>query len=98
MIAYMFQLELPPMTEEMEAVIPGQRLRVAELFSEGRLITYSLAQSRNMLWCVVMATDEQDAMELIASFPLHPFFTDVMCQPLLFHNTVASSLPDISLN
>jgi hypothetical protein len=98
MTAYMFQLELPAFTDEMEAVIPQQRLRVAELFAEGRLITYSLAQSRKMLWCVALAMDEQDALELIASFPLHPYFSEVMCQPLMFHNTIASSLPDISLN
>ncbi|MBS1615710.1 MAG: hypothetical protein JST06_06280 [Bacteroidetes bacterium] len=98
MTAYMFQLELPAMTDEIEAVIPQQRLRISALFSEGRLITYSLAQSQKMIWCVVMATDEQDAMELVASFPLHPFFTEVLCQALRFHNTVSSSLPDISLN
>lgn len=86
------------MTDEMMARIPEQRARVAELFSEGRLVTYSLAQSRRLLWCVVMAESEQDAMELVAGFPLHPYFTDVMCQPLMFHNTIASSLPDISLN
>ena len=45
-----------------------------------------------------MAEDEQTAMELVASFPLHPYFTDTLCQPLMFHNTIASSLPDISLN
>lgn len=98
MTAYMFQLELPTLTDEMEAIIPQQRLRVAELFSEGRLVTYSLAQSRKLLWCVVLAEDEQEALEMIASLPLHPYFSDVMCQPLMFHNTVSSSLPDISLN
>lgn len=98
MTAYMFQLELPAMTDEIEAVIPQQRLRISALFSEGRVITYSLAQSLKMIWCVIMATDEQDAMELVSSFPLHPYFTEVLCQPLRFHNTVSSSLPDISLN
>lgn len=86
------------MTEEMAARIPGQRARVAELFSSGKLLTYSLSQSRRILWCVVTAEDEQNAMELVASFPMHPYFTEVMCQPLMFHNTIASSLPDISLN
>ncbi len=98
MTAYMFQFELPPMTDEMAERIPMQRARVAELFSDGKLLTYSLSQSRQNLWCVVTAESEQDAMELVASFPLHPYFIDVMCQPLMFHNTIASSLPDISLN
>lgn len=86
------------MSDEMAAKIPMQRARIAELFSEGSLVTYSLSQSRLALWCVVMAENEQDALEIVASFPLHPYFTDVMCQPLLFHNTIASTLPDISLN
>jgi hypothetical protein len=98
MTAYMFQFELPPMSDEMAARIPEQRARVAELFSNGTLLTYSLAQSRRILWCVVSAEDEQNAMELVASFPMHPYFTETMCQPLMFHNTIASSLPDISLN
>ena len=98
MTAYMFQFELPPLTEEMAAAVPGQRAHIARLFSEGRLLTYSLSQLRTALWCVVTAEDEQDAMEVVAGFPFHPFFTDVMCHPLLFHNTVSSSLPDISLN
>lgn len=98
MTAYMFQFELPPMSDEMAARIPLQRARIAELFSEGSLITYSLSQSRLALWCVVMAETEQDALEIVASFPLHPYFSEVMCQPLMFHNTVSSSLPDISLN
>ncbi len=98
MTAYMFQFELPEMTDEMVARIPQQRTRISELFSEGRLLTYSLAQSRRILWCVVTAEDEQDAMELVATFPIHPYFTDVMCQPLMFHNTIAATLPDISLN
>ena len=86
------------MTDEMAAKIPDQRARIAELFSDGRLQAYSLSQSRTILWCVVLAEDEQNALEIVASFPLHPYFTEVMCQPLMFHNTVASSLPDISLN
>jgi hypothetical protein len=37
-------------------------------------------------------------MEIVAKFPLYKFFTDVACHPLLFHNTLPASLPDISLN
>jgi hypothetical protein len=99
MAAYMFQFELPvPFTEEMAAVIPRQRELVNQLFVDGRLLTYSVSQLRTALWCVISAENEQDAMEIVAGFPLHPFFTDVMCHPLLFHNTVPASLPDISLN
>ena len=99
MVAYMFQFELPAaFSEELMAAIPAQRAHVNELFISGRLLTYSVSQLRTALWCVIAAEDEQDAMEVVAGFPIHPYFTDVMCHPLLFHNTVPQSLPDISLN
>jgi hypothetical protein len=99
MVAYMFQFELPAaFTEEIAAVIPHQREHVNHLFVEGRLLSYSVSKLRTALWCVIAAKDEQEAMEIVAGFPLHPFFTDIMCHPLLFHNTVPASLPDISLN
>lgn len=99
MTAYMFQFELPAVfTDEMLAIIPNQRAHVNRLFIEGRLLSYSVSQLRTALWCVVAAEDEQEAMEIVAGFPIHPYFTDVMCHPLLFHNTVPASLPDISLN
>ena len=98
MSAYMFQLELPPMTEEMANKIPAHRAHVNQLFVAGKLLSYSVSQLLNFVWCVVQAKDEQEAMEVIAGFPLHPFFTDVLCHPLLFHNTLPVSLPDISLN
>lgn len=99
MIAYMFQFELPAVfTDELSALIPGQREHVNKLFVEGRLLSYSVSQLRTALWCVVTAEDEQEAMEIVAAFPIHPYFTDVMCHPLLFHNIIPAALPDISLN
>jgi hypothetical protein len=99
MVAYMFQFELPAtFTDEIAAVIPHQRAHVNHLFVEGRLLSYSVSQLRTALWCVIAAESEQEAMEIVAGFPMHPFFTDIMCHPLLFHNTVPASLPDISLN
>jgi hypothetical protein len=99
MVAYMFQFELPStFTDEIAATIPQQRAHINRLFLEGRLLSYSVSQLRTALWCVIAAENEQEAMEVVAGFPLHPYFTDVMCHPLLFHNTVPTSLPDISLN
>lgn len=99
MTAYMFQFELPAaFSDEMAAVIPAQRARVNQLFLDGKLLSYSVSQLRTALWCVVAAQDEQEAMEVAASFPIHPYFTDVMCQPLLFHNVMPAGLPEFSLN
>lgn len=98
MSAYLFEIELQAITEELSNMIPEHREHIAQLFSQGRLFSYSVSQNRKMVWCVVNAEDEQEAMEMVARFPLYKFFTDVSCHPLLFHNTLPASLPDISLN
>ncbi|WP_276131801.1 muconolactone Delta-isomerase family protein [Polluticoccus soli] len=98
MSAYLFEIELQTITEELSNMIPEHREHIAQLFSQGRLFSYSVSQNRKMVWCVVNAEDEQEAMEMVARFPLYKFFTDVSCHPLLFHNTLPASLPDISLN
>lgn len=94
----MFHLELMAFSEVIRDTIPEHRAYISRLFSEGCLISYSVSATRDEIWCVVVADDEFDAMGLIASFPLSPFFADVTCIPLLFHNTVTTELPGISLN
>jgi hypothetical protein len=98
MSVYMFHLELPELTNEIVAKIPMHREHVNKLFMEKRLLSYSVSQTRKFIWCALVAEDEQEALEIASQFPLYPFFTDIMCHPLLFHNTQPSSLPDISLN
>ena len=98
MAAFLFQLELSEFTDELAAVIPIHRELINKLFSEGRIVSYSVSVHRNMVWCVINAEDEQEAMEMVLSFPLYPYFMEVSCHPLLFHNTLPASLPGISLN
>src|SRR5690606_9685011 len=98
MSAYLFQIELPDFTEEMNNILPQHRAYVNQLFSEGRLLAYSVSASRDTLWCVINAEDEQEAMDIIGNLPLHQHFHDVSCHPLLFHNVLPASLPNISLN
>ncbi len=98
MAAYLFHAELPPATEEIMNVVPAHRQHISSLFAEGRLLSYSVSAQRTMIWCVLNAEDEQEAMEMFSKFPLHPYFTDISCTALLFHNTLPSSLPEISLN
>jgi hypothetical protein len=98
MTQYLFELELPPFTEEMTETIPAHREYVDKLFAEGVMLSYSVSIQRSMIWCVLAAEDEQQAMEVVAAFPLHKYFTDILCHPLLIHNSSPASLPDISLN
>ncbi len=98
MASFLFQFELPPFDDELAAVIPVHREHINKLFSEGRILSYSVAASRSMIWCVINAEDEQEAMEMVLAFPLYHHFTEVSCHPLLFHNTLPATLPGISLN
>jgi hypothetical protein len=98
MAAYLFQLELAELTEEIGNIIPLHREHINKLFAEGRIVSYSVSMHRNMVWCVINAEDEQEAMEMVLAFPLYPYFVEVSCHPLLFHNTLPATLPGISLN
>ena len=98
MAAYLFQLELSEFTDDIAAAVTTHRDYINRLFAEGRLLSYSVSVHRNMIWCVINAEDEQEAMEMVLSFPLYQHFTEVSCHPLLFHNTLPSSIPGISLN
>jgi uncharacterized protein YciI len=98
MPAYLFHLELADLTEETVATIPAHREHINKLFAAGRILSYSVSVHRNMIWCVINAEDEQEAMEMVLGFPLYKYFTEVSCHPLLFHNTLPSTLPAISLN
>ena len=98
MAAYLFQLELAEFSEDIASVIPAHREHINKLFSEGRILSYSVSVHRNMIWCVINAEDEQEAMEMVLAFPLYPHFVEVSCHPLLFHNILPASLPGISLN
>lgn len=98
MAAFLFQIELPQLTEEIIDTIPQHREYISKLFSEGHILSYSIAATRDHIWCVVNAEDQQEAMDIISGFPLRKFFVDVLCYPLLFHNTLPISLASISLN
>lgn len=98
MAAYLFQIELPEITEDIESAIPEHRKFINKLFSEGRIFSYSVSMGRDNIWCVIDAEDEKEAMEIVSAFPLRKFFTDVSCFQLLFHNTLPATMPGISLN
>lgn len=98
MPAFLFQIELPPLTEEIINTIPRHREYINKLFSEGRMLSYSVSINRNLIWCVVNAEEEQEAMDMVIKLPLYKYFSDIHCHTLLFHNVLPATLPGISLN
>jgi hypothetical protein len=98
MAAFLFQLELSEITEDVMVIIPSHREHINKLFAGGLLLSYSVSIHRNMIWCVVNAPDEQEAMSIVLALPLYSFFTEITCNELLFHNVLPATLPGISLN
>jgi hypothetical protein len=98
MAGYLFQLELGELTDAVANRIPAHREHINNLFSQGRILSYSVSVTRNLIWCVLNAEDQPEAMEMVLQFPLYEFFTEIICHPLLFHNTLPATLPGISLN
>lgn len=98
MAAFLFQIELPPLTEEIISEIPTHREHINKLFAESKLLNYSVSIGKEYLWCVVNADNQNEALDIVSTFPLRKYFVDITCNPLLFHNTIPASLEAISLN
>jgi len=98
MPSFLFQIELPPIHEQILALIPSHREHINKLFSEGKISSYCVSLQRDYIWCVISAEEEKQAMEIVSGFPLQKFFADVSCHQLLFHSMAPTALPEISLN
>jgi muconolactone delta-isomerase len=84
-------------SEDFLERIPSQRRLVNELMAEGVLVSYAVAADRKKMWCIVEADNEQDATEILETFPLY-LFMETVIHPLLFHNIHAALMGSISLN
>ncbi len=98
MSAYLFHIELTEVNDQVASLTSLQRTHIDRLLAVGHLISYSVSLSGNQIWCIVEAEDEQEALTIVADFPLRNLFKDAVCQPLKFHNSVPVSLPGVSLN
>jgi muconolactone delta-isomerase len=95
--SYMVEFELPEqLTEDFLALIPEQRLMVDNLMTEGKVRSYSLAMDRSVLWMIVDANSEFEAMETIAQLPLSDYMQPFISE-LMFHTTSEAAL-HFSLN
>jgi muconolactone delta-isomerase len=95
--SYMVEFELPEqLTEDFLALIPEQRLMVDNLMNEGKVRSYSLAMDRSVLWMIVDANSEFEAMETIAQLPLSDYMQPFISE-LMFHTTSEAAL-HFSLN
>lgn len=94
----MIDIDLPATPSvEFLSLIPSQRAHINELLGNGTVLSYGLSSDRSKLWVIMTARSADHAAEVIARFPLAPFFRS-MVHPLLFHNGLGLSLTKVSLN
>ena len=94
---YMVEFEVPlPLSEDLLDMIPEQREAIDQLFTSGKLLSYSLSSDRSRLWAIMSASSESELIMHIDRLPMTPFM-DYDYQELMFYNTVAI-MPSMSLN
>lgn len=93
MVEIRFQRNFTP---EFMSLIPKQRYHVNKLMQKNKISSYVLSLERAKLWTIVNAETEENAANIIESFPLINYFQfDIFS--LTFNNQVVE-LPHISLN
>jgi len=94
---YMVTFNIPdPVPAELMAQIPEQRKVVNELFTSGKLASYTLTMDRTILWAVFFTSSESELIQLIDKMPLVQY-ADYDYYELMFHQSLRL-LPTMSLN
>jgi muconolactone delta-isomerase len=95
---FLVEVELPENPDPMFfELIPQQRLQINKMMSEGKIISYTLSQDRQKLWCIFNAASETEVMSMLGEFPLSDYMKSQIF-PLMFHNSVLLSMPAFSKN
>jgi muconolactone delta-isomerase len=87
---------LDPYSEDLESLIPDQRLKVYKLFKDGLLHSYTLASDRSKLWAVFAVDSESELVKILHELPMHNYM-DYDYSELMFHNS-SNFIPSLSLN
>lgn len=94
---YMVVFDVPlPVTEEIISLIPDQRAAVNRLFTNGKMILYTLSNDRSKLWAVFLAESESELLTLIDKLPISSYM-DFSYHDLMFYQS-NHMLPALSLN
>lgn len=94
---YMVEFDIPqPLTDDFLEMIPEQRAVIDKLFSDGKLLSYTVASDRRRVWAVIIAESESELLSYIDILPMTPYM-DYDYNELMFYNTV-HLMPAMSLN
>ena len=74
-----------------------QKKIVDQLFSEGKLLNYSLSLETSKLWAVFNAESEVDVLEMVSKMPLSPFMK-INISALTLYNALSNPIPVFSSN
>ena len=77
-------------------LIPEQKTAMDELFTSGKLLSYTVALDRSKLWAIFLAEEESELISYIDHFPMTSYM-DFDYKEIMFHNTV-HLMPTMSLN
>jgi muconolactone delta-isomerase len=95
---FMVDITLPSeITEEFLALIPKQRALVNQLFTQGKLTSYSLTLDRSKLWATFVAESQEDVVHILSLLPLRKFMR-IEIHQLAFHQNTTHNLARISMN
>jgi len=85
-----------PFPQELYHFIPKQRSVVNDLFTSGKLVSYTLSMDLTKLWVIFLASTESELITLVDKLPLTSYM-DYDYTELRFHQSL-KLLPTMSLN
>ncbi len=94
---YMVDINLPKLSKDIIPLIPRQISVINKLMQAGKLSTYTLSMDRTKLWIMMRADSENEAIEVLRTFPIYPYI-DFYIYKLAFNNTISFLAPRLSLN
>ena len=98
MKSYMVEVPLPAEPpQEFFALIPSQRMKIAELMTKRKIISYTVSADRRKLWIVMVAESEQEARNILIEQPMDKYFRYTFHE-LMFHEMAGMAFPSVSLN
>lgn len=94
---YMVEFDVPyPLTDDILDLIPDQKEAIDELFTSGKMLSYTLALDRTRVWAIFLAEQESELISYIDYLPMTSYM-DFDYKEIMFHNT-AHLMPAMSLN
>ncbi|MCC6182711.1 MAG: hypothetical protein IT237_12845 [Bacteroidia bacterium] len=79
------------------ALIPQQQEKVSELMNKRIILNYALDMDRTQVWITIQAKNEEQIMDILASFPI---IKDVKVEitELAFFDSAPIGLPEFIMN